>query len=148
MMNPVLILLAARIAPPPRAGASLEARRAEAYYHFSLGLQARLTGDTETSLDEYRRAQKLDGSSSAIRVETARLLRESGRLDEALAEAKEAVRLEEDNADAHLILGQLYQLRTEGAGAEQALRRAAPGDQPGLPPPPTRRNTIHGLANV
>ena len=148
MMNLALILLTAQIAPPPAARASLEARRAEAYYHFSLGLQARLTGDTETSLDEYRRAQKLDGSSSAIRVETARLLRESGRLDEALAEAKEAVRLEEDNADAHLILGQLYQLRTEGAGAEQALRRAAAEYEQVVRLQPTDGNTIHGLANV
>jgi tetratricopeptide (TPR) repeat protein len=148
MMNMAFILLAAQIAPPPAARASLEARRAEAYYHFSLGLQARLTGDTETSLDEYRRAQKLDGGSAAIRVETARLLRESGRLDEALVEAKEAVRLEEDNADAHLILGQLYQLRTEGAGAEQALRRAAAEYEQVVRLQPTDGNTIHALANV
>jgi tetratricopeptide (TPR) repeat protein len=148
MMNLALILLTAQIAAPPAARASLEARRAEAYYHFSLGLQARLTGDTETSLDEYRKALKLDGGSAAIRVETARLLRESGRLDEALAEAKEAVRLEEDNADAHLILGQVYQLRTEGAGSEQALRRAAAEYEQVVRLQPTDGNTIHSLANL
>jgi tetratricopeptide (TPR) repeat protein len=148
MMNLALILLTAQIAPPPLARASLEARRAEAYYHFSLGLQARLTGDTETSLDEYRKAQKLDVGSAAIRVETARLLRESGRLDEALAEAKEAVRLEEDNADAHSILGQLYQLRTEGAGGEQALRRAAAEYEQVVRLQPTDGNTILSLAQV
>jgi tetratricopeptide (TPR) repeat protein len=148
MMNLALILLTAQIAPPPAARASLEARRAEAYYHFSLGLQARLTGDTDTSLDEYRKAQKLDAGSAAIRVETARLLRESGRLDEALVEAKEAVRLEEDNADAHLILGQLYQLRTEGAGGEQALRRAAAEYEVVVRLQPTDGNTILSLAAV
>jgi tetratricopeptide (TPR) repeat protein len=148
MMNLAFILLTAQISPPPAARASLDARRAEAYYHFSLGLQARLTGDTETSLDEYRKAQKLDVGSAAIRVETARLLRESGRLDDALAEAKEAVRLEEDNADAHLVLGQIYQLRSDGAGSEQALRRAAAEYEVVVRLQPSDGNTIHSLASL
>ena len=65
--------------------------RAEAYYHFSLGLQERLAGNVDGALGEYRKAQKLDPAASSIRVETARLLREMGRLDEASQEAKAAV---------------------------------------------------------
>jgi tetratricopeptide (TPR) repeat protein len=146
MMNFALILFGAQLMPPPPR-VSLEAR-AEAYYHFSLGLQARLTGDTETSLDEYRKAQKLDAGSAAIRVETARLLHESGRLDEALAEAKEAVRIGKDNPDAHLILGQLYQLRADGAKGEEALRQAAAEYEEVIRLEPADGSTILALAGV
>jgi tetratricopeptide (TPR) repeat protein len=147
--NLALILLGTHVATPGGAARpALEARRAEAYYHFSLGLQARLIGDTDTSLDEYHKASKLDTGSAAIHVETARLLRESGRQDEALVEAKEAVRLEEDNPDAHLVLGQLYQHGAEGATAEQALRRAASEYETVVRLQPTDGGTILSLASV
>src|SRR2546427_3735962 len=96
----VFVLLAAQMAAIPLRPAAELRDRSEAYYHFSLGLQARFSGDTQTSLDEYRKAQKLDPGSSAIRVETSRLLREAGKVDEALAQAREAVRLDKDSPDA------------------------------------------------
>src|SRR5215831_1094402 len=124
MILAALLAVASQTPPAAPARAMNDSRdRTEAYYHFSLGLQARLTGDTETSLAEYRKAQKLDAGSSAIRVETAKLLRESGRVDEAVTEAKEAVRLDKDNAEAHLLLAELYQMRAEGNAAEEALRK-------------------------
>jgi tetratricopeptide (TPR) repeat protein len=122
----VLILLAGQATPPaPIALPSVARDRAEAYYHFSLGLQARFSGDAQTSLDEYRKAARLDSGSAAIRVEMARLLREERKFDEAVVAAQEAVRLDRDNPDAHLILAQLYQMRAESAAGEEGLRKAA-----------------------
>ena len=127
MSIPVFVLAAfvAQAAPPsaPSSAAPASVDRAEAFYHFSLGLQARFTGDTDEALAEYRRAQKLDPASSAILVETSRLLRELGRVDEATAAAQHAVSLNADDADAHLVLAQLVQVRA--AGAEPGLRQAA-----------------------
>src|SRR5262245_39551599 len=85
-------------------GVSSQADRPAAYYHVSMGQQARLSGKLEDALAEYRKAQKVDPRSAEIRAETARLLRELGRLEEALAEAGEGVRLDKDSADAHLVL--------------------------------------------
>ena len=56
-------------------------------------------GRRRDALEEYRKAQKLDPGSAAIRAEMARLLREAGKIDEALAEAREAVRLDKDSAE-------------------------------------------------
>ncbi len=128
----VLLLVASAaqaVAPPPAvappAASLAPGARAEAYYYYSLGLQARLSGDSEEALAQYRRAQKLDPGSSAIRVEAARLLRELGKLDEAAAEATAAVALDKDDADAHLVLAQLAQAQVGGPDAEGAMRRAA-----------------------
>jgi hypothetical protein len=55
---------AAESVHPPNAA------RAEAYYHFSLGLQERCPENVDAALAEYRKAQKLDPATSTIRVET------------------------------------------------------------------------------
>lgn len=149
MLNFVFILFAAQtVVPAPGPAGPALRDRAEAYYHFSLGLQARFQGDTQTSLEEYRKAQKLDARSSAIRVETARLLRDAGKLDEALAEAKEAVRLGKDDPDAHLILAQLYQMQAEGTGAEDVVRKAAAELEEVVRLQPADGNTMLGLAGI
>src|SRR5260221_448091 len=144
----VFVLWGARGAATPPRPAAEPRDRAEAYYHFSLGLQARFSGDTQTSLDEYRKAQKLDPGSSAIRVETSRLLREAGKIDEALAEGREAVRLDKDSPDAHLTLAQLYQLQAAGAGGEESLRKAAAEYEDVVRLQPTHGNTPLTLAGI
>src|SRR5712691_2216487 len=148
MTSFVFVLLAAQMAAIPLRPAAELRDRSEAYYHFSLGLQARFSGDTQTSLDEYRKAQKLDPGSSAIRVETSRLLREAGKVDEALAEAREAVRLDKDSPDAHLTLAQLYQLQAAGAGGEESLRKAAAEYEDVVRLQPTDGNTLLTLAGL
>src|SRR6266540_1432306 len=150
MTSLVFILLTAAQpvpAPPPRPVPELR-DRSEAYYHFSLGLQARFSGETQTSLEEYRKAQKLDPGSAAIRVETARLLREAGKIDEALAEAREAVRLDKDNSDAHLALAQLYQLQAAGPGGDGSLRKAAAEFEEVVRLQPADRETLVTLASL
>src|SRR6266542_3354995 len=140
MTSLVFILLTAAQpvpAPPPRPVPELR-DRSEAYYHFSLGLQARFSGETQTSLEEYRKAQKLDPGSAAIRVETARLLRE----------AREAVRLDKDNSDAHLALAQLYQLQAAGPGGDGSLRKAAAEFEEVVRLQPADRETLVTLASL
>ena len=126
-------------APAKVPAASTAASRAEAYYHYSLGLQARLAGDSDEALAEYRRAQKLDPASAAIRVEAARLLRETGRLEEATAEVQAAVALDKDDADAHLVLAQLHQVQAAGPEAEAALAPRRDGVRAGGTAPARRR---------
>jgi tetratricopeptide (TPR) repeat protein len=123
----ILSLLSLAVSPGTPAAQSATPQtsaRAEAYYHFSLGLQERLSGNVDAALTEYRRAQKLDPATSTIRVETSRLLREMGRLDEASQEARAAIALDRDDPDAHLILAQLEQIQAAGPEAEKALQRA------------------------
>lgn len=121
------LLVSAAPAPVPAASSSSAsaASRAEAYYHFSLGLQAKLIGDLDEALMEYRRAQKLDPSSSSVRVEAARLLRESMKFEAAAVEAQAALAIDPNDADAHLLLALLEEDQASGAAALQALRRAA-----------------------
>ena len=119
-------LLAVLLLATPDSPSSVQARnRTEAYYHYSLGLQARFSGDTQQALEEYRRAQKLDPTAGEIRSEMARLLLEAGKLDEALPEAEAGVKLDPENGEARFTLARLHQLRAEAGSDEAALRRAA-----------------------
>jgi tetratricopeptide (TPR) repeat protein len=100
--------------------------RAQAYFQFVLGQQARIEGRTAAAIEALRRAQRLDPQSGEIRAELARLLREGERFDEALAEAREAVRLSPDDADTRRILALLYRDQAQNApSAHDALRKAA-----------------------
>src|SRR5262249_51374823 len=117
-------------------------------YHFSLGQQARLSGDVTEALQEYRKAQKLDPSAGEVRAEIARLLQEAGRLDEAVAEAKEAVRLSGNSPEAHLALAQLYRTKAEGDGGEESLKSAAAEYEEVLRIRPTDGQTMLALAEV
>jgi len=103
-----LCLAVASLSAPASAEAANRRTRSEAYFFFSLGVQARLLGNYPDALIQLRNAQGLDATSSEIRSETARTLREAGRNDEALAEAAQAVRLDPQDASAHLLLAQLY----------------------------------------
>src|SRR4051812_29042656 len=102
-----------------------ETGSAEAYYHYSLGHQARLSGDVAAALLEYRRALKLDPRSGAIHADIARVLAESGRIEEAVVEARTAVDLAPTDTDLRLILAKTYQLQAQTRAGDAALRKAA-----------------------
>jgi tetratricopeptide (TPR) repeat protein len=142
----LVLALASPVAPG--SSSSEGDGRSEAYYHFSLGLQARLQGETDEALAEYRRAQKLDPDSSAIRVEIARLMRDLGRLDQAAEEARAALGLDKDDADAHLMLAQLEQAQAAGPAAEEALRRAAAQYEEVVRVRPTDGQSLLHLAGI
>ena len=142
-----LAVVQASAAPAPPVAPELP-NRADSYYHFSLGLQARLTGDSDTALAEFRRARDLDPGAAPVRVEMARLFRETGRLEPATEEAREAVRLNPDNADAHLILAQLYQMQAVGPEAEETIRKAAAEFEEVARLQPTDGQSILNLAGI
>ena len=108
----MIVLLAALVAV---SDPQVTQNRAEAYYHFALGEQARLAGDQDGALAEYRKAQRLDGGSGAILIEEAKLLRDGNKLDEAIVLGEQAVKLSPGDAEAHLILGELYRGEAEVA---------------------------------
>src|SRR2546426_12458756 len=105
------------LAAPAAAASSGNAQRAEAYYHFCLGQQARLSGDVTEALQEYRKAQKLDPGAGEVRAEIARLLQEAGRPDEAGAGGKEAVPRPRDSAGAPPGPGPPHRSRAAGGSA-------------------------------
>jgi tetratricopeptide (TPR) repeat protein len=142
------VTLAPAVSTAETPSAAADSSRAGAYHHFSLGLQARLTGDSNTALAEFRKARELDPDAAAIRVETARLYREMGELDEATAEAAEAVRLDPDDPDAHLILAQLYQIQAVGPGAEEAIRKAVAEYEEVVRLRPTDGHSLLNMAGI
>jgi tetratricopeptide (TPR) repeat protein len=149
MISLAVVLLAGAAAAPPESRPPASARdRGQAYYHFSLGLQARLLGDTDAALAEYRKAGKLDPASAVIRVETARLLRDSARFEEALLEAKQAVALEPDLAEAHLVLGQLHQSQSDGSAGDEAVKLAAAEFEEVVRLQPNDLMTLQSLAGL
>lgn len=121
-----LVLVAAATVATPAGAPAATPDRAQAYYQFSLGQQARIAGDDAEALAAFRRALTFDPLSGEVRAELARLLRESGQPDEALQEAREAVRLAPDDADVRRVLGQLYREQAQASvAAADALRKAA-----------------------
>ena len=65
-MNPALVVISLALAGP--APAPAPPARPEAYYHFSLGQQARLAGDVDEAVAEYRKAVRLDPRSGSLRA--------------------------------------------------------------------------------
>ena len=118
------LLLASLVALATLPAAAQTPDRSMAYYHFSLGEQARLTGDSDTAISEMRKALKFDPRAAEIRAELARQLRDLGKIEEAFAEAKEAVAADRSSVAAHLVLAQLHQSQV-GTLGEEGFRRAA-----------------------
>jgi tetratricopeptide (TPR) repeat protein len=99
------------------------ANRAVAFYHFCLAQQAIFRRDVVTALAELRKARDIDPGSGEIHAHIAQLLWETGKLEESLKEAEEAVRVEPGSAKAQLVLAQ--SLSSWGGADADALRKAA-----------------------
>jgi tetratricopeptide (TPR) repeat protein len=138
---PALLLLATELPGDAR-------ERADAYFHFSLGLQARLTGDTDEALDQYRRAQKLDPDSADIRLEIARLLQESGQPRQAMTEAEAAAADAPESPEAHRLLAELYLMTASREDVPEALRKAAQELEQVARLEPEDPATLHQLGQI
>ena len=149
MSSALAFVLIAAAAPtaPVRPGAAAAAR-AEAYYHFSLGQQSRLSGELTDALEEYRKAVRVDPSSSALRTELARMLREAGQGEEAITEAQAAVRLDAKDAEAQLVLAQALHAQAESGGGRPLLEKAAVAYAAAVALRPTDAPAIATLAQV
>jgi tetratricopeptide (TPR) repeat protein len=141
-----LAATAASAAPGPGASA-----KSEAYYYFSLGIRARMARDERGALEDLRKAQRADPGSGAIRAEIARLMRDTGRLTEALAEAQAAVRTEPKNVEAQLVLAQTYYLAAAsgtGEASEGMLDKAAEAYEEAVKLDPRDDDALSVLAEI
>jgi tetratricopeptide (TPR) repeat protein len=103
---------AAAQTPPP---VSAEEARAKAYQHYTLGrLHLELAGDfnrgdhLRRAIDEFKEALQYDPNSSEVVVQLAEAYRRSGRIREAVLEARALVEKDPDNLAAHRLLGRIY----------------------------------------
>lgn len=88
-------------------------------------------GEVAAAEASYRAAITADGSALAPRLSLAELLRSSGRLAHAAAEARSAVDQHPDEPTAHLLLGVVQDELGEGGAARNSYQRAL-RLQPGL----------------
>lgn len=94
-----------------------------------LGRVDELDGDYESAVRNYREAMTLDPGRNVHR-EAGRALRKAGRLDEAEAELREALRLRPAEPRAHLEMALVLEVRGDTAGALEHLQSALAAWEP------------------
>jgi len=110
-----------------------EPDRATAYYHAALadtyedmatnyGRQEFVT----RAVEEYKLALNADPNSTELAVGLAELYFRAGRISEAVQTARELLKKDDNNIDAHKLLGRIY-LRSLGQSQDQSQ---GPGSQP------------------
>src|SRR5438105_2685680 len=115
----VLIAPSIALAAPPSAAAPTqnkpEPNRAGAYYHYGLAhlyeemavSQGRPDYATQ-AVEEYKLALNADPNSSMLQVGLSELYFKIGRIQEAISTAKEQVKRNPNDVEAHALLGQIY----------------------------------------
>lgn len=81
--------------------------KANLYYHFLLGAQARERGNSNLSVVAWDRVEKMDGSSPRIQVLLAQEKIKNGLLEEGVAHARKALEINPQSRDAKMLLGNL-----------------------------------------
>jgi tetratricopeptide (TPR) repeat protein len=133
MTRRATLVVAALLVAPLRAAAQspgppAAAPSATAYFEFLRGRHLESQGQIPQALDAYRLAAEADPGSAAIPAEIATLNARANRTDEATTAARHALELDQDNADAHWVLGTILAAQVEGedeAGAPPASDAAA-----------------------
>ncbi len=93
--------------------------------HYFLGLLYESRNDLPAAEAHYRRAAELNSGLVNARYRLASVLqREGGKLDQALAAAQEAVKLDPRNPEAQVALGDLLLVRNQLGPATQAYKTA------------------------
>lgn len=92
--------------------------RAEAYFHFT---RAKLyEGDRrwEEALSEYEKAIAIDPKSGRLHYDFANALFEAQRPNKAISECERSIELAPDDAEAYLLLGQIYRSQLNDGNTE------------------------------
>ena len=97
----------------------------EGYYDFLMARHLEASGDSKGAQALLEKAVAADPKSAEVRAELAafHLRRDAG--DDADRVAKQALQLDDDNSEAHRVLGMLYAARSEDTGRAQAAQAAA-----------------------
>ena len=82
-------------------------------------------GESEQAVAQIRAARMVDGLSARVRRTAARVLASSGRIDEAIREAQEALRLEPDHRGAWTDIGFIFLTAGRFNDARNAFQRVA-----------------------
>lgn len=93
--------------------------------HNALGSAQRAAGQSDAAVASYRRALELEPGSPVFRTNLAAALVQIRALEEALAEASQAVEDAPSYADARFVLGLVHRARGEHAAAEACFAQAA-----------------------
>jgi tetratricopeptide (TPR) repeat protein len=97
----------------PMGLTTAEARRAQAYYHFSMARMLDQQGDWEGSIEEYKKAMELSPNDSVIHAAMAQTYFNDRKRDEAIKAAETAIKLNPDNIGAHRLLRDVYLSRLD-----------------------------------
>ncbi len=111
------LLLGALMTSPLAAQTQEESGVADAYYHFAKARSLDGSGQWEEAIEEYQKALELDPTNSVIYSEMATTYYRHRQVDEAIEYGQRAVRADEDNLDAHELLGSIYTNMLSNAGA-------------------------------
>jgi tetratricopeptide (TPR) repeat protein len=116
--------LAQTVAPAPQDP------KAQAQYEFMMARHMESAGDMAGALAALERARKLDPQAAEIAAEIAGHYHRQNRPGDAVTAAEQALKLDQNNVEAHNILGTIYSMWAEGgapppAGQTQSSTRAA-----------------------
>jgi tetratricopeptide (TPR) repeat protein len=127
MKKPLLVAILFAVAPsviaqsnPPGMTAA-QAKRAEAYYHFSLARVLDQSEEYDDSIKEYKKAIEVSPNDPDIYSSMARTYLNQRNRDEAIKAAQKAVEINPNSMGAHRMLAELYvnTLQTAQSGGRQ-----------------------------
>jgi len=98
---------------------------ADGYYAFLMARHLEAAGDAKGAQAALEKGVAADPQSAEIRAELAAFFLRRDAADDAERVAKEALQLEDDNSEAHRVLGMLYAARSEDTGRGQAAQTTA-----------------------
>jgi tetratricopeptide (TPR) repeat protein len=104
----LLALAPSLMAQAPAGMTAAEAKKAEAYFHFSMARLYDQEQDWEESIKEYRKALEIAPNDADIYAGMARTYLNQRNREEAAKAAQKAVELNPNSVGAHKLLGDIY----------------------------------------
>jgi tetratricopeptide (TPR) repeat protein len=93
---------------PPTGMTPAQARKAEAYFHYSMARVLDQSEEFDESIKEYRKSIDINPNDSAVYTSMAQTYLKQRNREEAMRAAQRAVELDRNNIGAHLILKDLH----------------------------------------
>jgi tetratricopeptide (TPR) repeat protein len=94
--------------------------KAQAQFEFMMGRRMESAGDTAGALASLERARKLDPEAAEIPAEIAGYYYRQNRPADAVTAAQQALKIDNDNVEAHNILGTVFSAWADGGGPPPA----------------------------
>jgi tetratricopeptide (TPR) repeat protein len=101
-------------------------RAGEAYAQFLLGRHLETADDIDGAIAAFKRAAQLDPQASDVAAELSGLYMRQSRLEEAIAAADQAIKIEPANREAHRVLGIVYATLVENGRRGNGRGQATP----------------------